>query len=268
MINVTKVEIHASNACNLTCESCSHFSNNGHKGFIKPEEADYQMGLWSHRLNPIMFSLLGGEPLLNPQIDEIIKITRKHWTCNIEFVTNGLLFPKCLNTGKLLNELGFNIVISKHSYDDEYEKLYDEALKFLDKNNVHYFIRDSVKRWTRRYKGFGPDVMPFEDNNPESSWKICPCKSCLQILDCKLYKCAVIAYLQLQKKRWPQISPKWDRYLAYKPLEHTATDAEVEEFVNRKHESICEMCPAEPDRFVKASPLIPVGELLQRLKKV
>lgn len=263
--DVIKLEIHASHACNLTCESCSHFSNGGHKGILSPADADKQMGFWSHRLNPYMFSILGGEPLLNPKIKEIAIIVRKHWKNRIEFVTNGLLFPKHPGLGQLLNELEINIVISQHSNSNEYVAQLEKAKKSLE--GVRYFMRDVMQQWTRRYKGYGPNIMPYEDNSPETSWEICNCKFCLQILDGELYKCPTIAYLRIHKQRWPGISPKWDRYLQYKPLAPTATDEELKDFISRKHESICEMCPSKSEYFEKSSPLITVGELLARIKK-
>jgi hypothetical protein len=266
MKDVIKLEIHASHACNFTCESCSHFSNNGHKGFLTPEDADYQMGLWSNRLNPQRFCVLGGEPLLNPRIEEFLRIARKHWKGAVELITNGFLLPHFSNLGSLLRELDINLVISKHGNSPKFDEQWDVVMTCLNSMNIPYYVRDSISNWTRRYKGYGPNVLPYEDNRPEDSWNICPCKYCLQILDGKLYKCSVITYLQLQKRRWPDISPKWDRYLAYKPLEHTATDQELDEFISRKHESICEMCPAEVDKFEKPSPLITVGELLSKLR--
>jgi len=35
---------------------------------------------WSHRLKPNRFALLGGEPLLNPEILEHIRLARQHWS--------------------------------------------------------------------------------------------------------------------------------------------------------------------------------------------
>jgi organic radical activating enzyme len=266
LYDVIKLEIHASHACNFTCESCSHFSNNGHKGLLTPDDADYQMGLWSKRLNPKTFCILGGEPLLNPRIEEFVIVARNHWKCNIELITNGFLLPKFPNLGSLLNNLKINLIITQHHQSKEYLEQLEQVIKFLKEKQIPFYTREATKYWSRRYKGFGPDVLPYEDHDSKTSWKVCQCKYCLQILDGKIYKCPTIAYLQVQKKRWPNISPKWDRYLAYKPLEHTATDQELEDFISKNHESICEMCPAELEQFDKSSPLITVGELLSKLR--
>lgn len=264
-MDILKLEIHASHACNFTCESCSHFSNNAHKGILTPEDADIQMGFWSHRLNPKIFCVLGGEPFLNPRIEDFLKVTRKHWKNCIELVTNGFLIPKFPKIGKLIDELGINMIITRHHDNEEYIIKLNQVLEFLDTNKIRFTMR-IPQGWTRRYKGYGSDVLPYEDNNPKASWEICNCKYCPQILNGKIYKCPLIAYLTLQKARWPDISEKWNKYLAYKPLEHTATDEEIAEFFSRKEESICEMCPAKIEHFEKPSPLITVNELISRLK--
>src|SRR5260221_8082020 len=33
------LEMHVAHACNLTCESCSHFSNQGHKGTLSVDDS-------------------------------------------------------------------------------------------------------------------------------------------------------------------------------------------------------------------------------------
>jgi len=262
-----KVEIHASHACNFTCESCSHFSNNGHKGYISVKEADEYMGYWSNRINPQWFAILGGEPLLNPHIEEILTVARKHWQGDVEIITNGFLLPNFPDLGSLLQKLNINLVISKHGDTPEFNEKWNAVMQYLADKNMPHCVRESFSNWTRRYKGWGPNVLPYEDDRPDASWEICPAKHCLQIFEGKLYKCPVIAYLRLQKKRWPEISSKWDRYLEYKPLDHTASDDELFNFINAKHEYICEMCPADRDQFNKPSPLITVGELVSKLNQ-
>jgi hypothetical protein len=107
------------------------------------------------------------------------------------------------------------------------------------------------------YKGYGDNMMPFEDQDPETSWNNCIAgQDCFQLLDGNIYKCAPLAYLPLQQKQF-NLSSKWDHYLTYKPLTPSATDQEVEDFFNKKAESYCAMCPANPAKFIKRNPLLP-----------
>ena len=90
------LEYHVAHGCNLSCQQCSHYSNfhvAGKLPTIEDAEADYAK--WSHRLKPRRFALLGGEPLLNPQIIEHIQLARKHWSdSNLMLVTNGFFLHR------------------------------------------------------------------------------------------------------------------------------------------------------------------------------
>src|ERR1700722_11048458 len=53
-------EIHLAYACNLTCESCSHYSNYHFSGVLSLETAESWYQKWSCRLRPKQVTLLGG----------------------------------------------------------------------------------------------------------------------------------------------------------------------------------------------------------------
>jgi len=55
-----KLELHVAHGCNLSCESCSHYSNHAHSGIVSLEDADHWMALWSNRVSVKRFALLGG----------------------------------------------------------------------------------------------------------------------------------------------------------------------------------------------------------------
>src|SRR5207244_5365780 len=62
---VPLLELHVTHACNLACESCSHYSDHGHRGNLDLAEADRWMAAWSGRLHIEQFNLLGGEPTIH-----------------------------------------------------------------------------------------------------------------------------------------------------------------------------------------------------------
>ncbi len=103
-------------------------------------------------------------------------------------------------------------------------------------------------RWSRRYRGAGKDMLPFEDGKPRRSWDICQARFCRQLFEGKLWKCPPLAYLKLVKEKYG-ISDKWDPYLHYQPLDPSCSDRELSEFVVREDETFCSMCSAEPRRF-------------------
>jgi hypothetical protein len=269
VIRFPLLEMHAANACNLTCESCSHFSNNGHKGVLDIDEADRWMSAWNQRLWPAMFRLLGGEPTLNPRLAELVRLAKKHWPrSRIALTTNGFFVHRHGELGKALGDTKAKVVLTLHDRSEEYKAKVLPGYELLRKWSRQYGFQLSIeashKRWTRRYTGTGDDVLPFEDGNIRRSWEKCPAKNCRQLFRGKLWKCSPITYLQLQKETHPDISEKWDPYLAYKPLEPDCSDRELVDFFAAKEQSICGMCPAEPERFDKQSPLIPLSIIRRR----
>ena len=87
-------------------------------------------------------------------------------------------------------------------------------------------VRPAHKNWTRRYEGFGDTMLPYEDGDPRASWEACPARHCKQLLDGRIWKCAPLAYLPMQKAKY-RLADKWDPYLAYRPLEPGCSNAEI-----------------------------------------
>src|SRR5690349_1457484 len=94
-IRIPLLELHAANACNLTCESCSHFSNSGHKGHLRLEDAEAWMQAWKGRVQPDLLRILGGEPTLNPKLPELIELVARQWPeSRIGLTTNGFFLHR------------------------------------------------------------------------------------------------------------------------------------------------------------------------------
>lgn len=83
--------------CNLNCKGCAHFSPLSPEEYPDFEEAERDFA----RLGELFhgkcrnISLMGGEPLLNPQIEDYCRMVRKHFPIgDIQVVTNGILLLK------------------------------------------------------------------------------------------------------------------------------------------------------------------------------
>jgi rubredoxin len=97
-------------------------------------------------------------------------------------------------------------------------------------------------------------MQPFEDGDPRASWDICPARHCKQLLDGRIWKCAPLAYLPMQKAKY-RLSEKWDTYLGYKPLEPDCSRAELRAFAALEDEAACGMCAAKKRLFELPVPL-------------
>ena len=95
---------------------------------------------------------------------------------------------------------------------------------------------------------------PFEDGSPRLRWEICPARVAKQLFEGRIWKCAPLAYLKLQKAKYT-LSSRWDFYLNYKALEPNCTDRELDHFIAREEEVFCGMCPAKPRPFAIPMPI-------------
>lgn len=255
-----RLELHVAHGCNLSCESCSHYSNHGHAGIVSLDEADRWMGLWSSRVAVTRFSLLGGEPTIHPKLPDFVKLVRRHWPrTSIEIVSNGFFLHRHPTLPAVLAaDPDARLAISVHHDSEEYRERLKPVFDLLDDWRQDYKllveIRPSDKNWTRRYEGYGSAMSPFEDDDPRTSWEICPARHCKQLHDGQIWKCAPLAYLPMQKAKY-SLSEKWDPYLAYRPLEPGCSGAELRAFSAVEDESACGMCSAKIRLFELPNPL-------------
>ena len=260
MINIPNLEIHLTHSCNLKCESCSHYSNHGHSGILSLEEAERWFDLWHKRINPKEFSLLGGEPTINPDLVKFVLLSRGYWPeALLRIVTNGFFLhrhPELPLAMKKVSKAELYLTIHHNSL--EYKEKILANLKLIDdwikKYRIKVFVYESFKSWTRRYKGFGSEMEPFEDMQPRLSWENCPAKYCPQLFEGNIWKCAPLAYLEMQDAKY-KLSKKWKPYLKYKPLPIDCSDKQLLDFFNLEEEHYCGMCASKPRRLKLPLPL-------------
>jgi len=82
--------------CNLNCKCCNHFSPLVGEYFVKPEDFEKDFARLSSLAgrNNENIDIMGGEPLLHPQIVKLLEIARKYFDGPINIVTNGILLEK------------------------------------------------------------------------------------------------------------------------------------------------------------------------------
>lgn len=250
LVQCDYLEIPVALGCNLSCDNCSHFSNYKHKGILTIDECDTVTNTWSNKINPTKINILGGEPLINPDLIYIIEKISDKFDGQLMLTTNGLLLPKKHKLLDVLYRKNVILNISIHSTDLQYLAQMRSVKELLKSSNIVVIYNDSITPWYKRYIGYGNDMLPYEDDNKRLSWSNCKGRDCVQLYYNKLWKCAPVAYLQLQKQKF-NISDKWDRYLAYAPLTEDCSLQQIVDFYNSEEEDCCYMCPSRPERFVK-----------------
>jgi len=254
------LELHVAHGCNLTCESCSHYSNHAHAGTVSLEEADRWMGFWSRRVSVTRFKLLGGEPTIHPELPRFVGLVRRHWPrTRIEIISNGFFLHRHPTLPAVLAaDPRAHLVISIHHDSPEYTEKLKPVFALLETwrrdHGVAAIINPSSKNWTRRYEGFGDTMLPFDDGDVRASWEVCPARHCKQLYNGSIWKCAPLAYLPMQKAKY-RLSEKWDPYLAYQPLAPGCSRAALKAFAALEDEAACGMCSAQKRLFELPIPL-------------
>ena len=269
MYRLENLEMHVAHSCNLACESCSHFSNQGHKGIVSLQEAAGWMEAWKHRLSPSTFSLLGGEPTMHPELPDFVLLARGHWPhARLRLVTNGFFLHRHPNLPAVLKATETFLYLSIHHDAPEYLSKIEPIKQLLGQWQSQHGLKvdyyQSHQNWTRRYYGFGAEMHPYEDHQPRQSWEQCRARYCRQLYDGKIWKCSPLAYLGLQNAKYG-LSEAWKPYLDYQPLEPTCTDEELQAFLSREEEAVCNMCPADPQRLELPMPLPSLAKTLSAL---
>jgi organic radical activating enzyme len=269
MIPVQNLEWFAAHACNLSCEGCLTYSDYDYNTVIKKETLKQWFEAWNKRISPKHLAIMGGEPLINKEILDIIQITNDSWNKNyveyFEIITNGFLLYKYPDLPKVLKETNCTLAISIHHDSDEYTQKIQEIKEITDEwvkehgISLRLYTDNSRKEitWRLPFKNYRNGVFdPYEDNDIEGSWNNCPTgQTCWQLYDYNIYKCPLVAYLPLQKKNYG-LSEKWDPYLKYVPLTPDSSDKEIIDFFNQKAEDCCGMCSSVlPEPHYKQDPI-------------
>jgi organic radical activating enzyme len=89
---VSHLGVPAVQHCNLRCAACSHAAPLLPKSFVSPDQLKDDLEKLSQHLRVGEFRILGGEPLLHPNLGDLIEVVRRSKiSSSICLVTNGVL---------------------------------------------------------------------------------------------------------------------------------------------------------------------------------
>ena len=176
--------------CNLNCKGCLFASN-----LVQKEKIEHvsftELEQDAKRMSELFYDIpwiriLGGEPLMHPDIIEILKSYRKYFPdSEIDLCTNGLLIPKMSREfWDTVKQERISIHIS--GYKPVYHML-DKIDKILNAEKIPYAIlkrEKFLKYYTKK-----------ADNDMEKSFEKCIASGCYEVYRGRLSTCsAVIAF--------------------------------------------------------------------------
>lgn len=183
------VDIVITTKCNLRCSNCSHLI----PYYKAPVDLDKDLIIASMRkLNESFdwcnyYSVLGGEPFLNPDLKYILEEVPQH-KCNIlQIETNGMVRPP--NDPELFDVIRRkNICVTFTEYPSNHNSI-EQFSAVLDKEGVKHTIK-----WPQWFD-FGSPI-DHKRNQEELLQQFIACKSrAMSVLNGKLYYCFRCAHL-------------------------------------------------------------------------
>lgn len=180
-------EIDLVSHCNLNCKCCSQFSPIAEKEFLDistmKRDFDRLAGLFSNECERIY--LIGGEPLLHPDIVEIMCLARKYFVKGrISVFTNGLLLKsQSAEFWDTCKENNIDIIVTKYPIDVDY----DELKQMVEEKGVPFsFFGNSI--YYKYMNNLGLDLEGNQD--PINSFYNCgESNNCIKLKNGRLYTC-------------------------------------------------------------------------------
>ena len=264
-VAIENLEINVVLGCNLKCEYCSHFGRYM-KGIVPLEELMKWYATWSPKIAPETVKIIGGEPLLHPDIIAVVEETRRYWPdSEIEFVTNGLRFPKAdQRLFFTICKQDVRVTVSRHFDDPHFNKGFTQAIETLRTYGIEPYIPQSNWYWMKYYRlDEQGKAIPYQSDSSKAWLNCCVKNACTTLMDNKLYRCPQLACATHARHK-DELSGAWDTVLEYRPLLPDCTQDDINVFIHAGGCDQCRICPEKfeyADMYEKINPfgLYPMG---------
>ncbi|SCY05083.1 4Fe-4S single cluster domain-containing protein [Lachnospiraceae bacterium XBB2008] len=190
------LEYHISFHCNLKCAGCTHFSNIissprfGNIDKFRHDLARLQELFWG--IGKIR--LMGGEPLLNPDLPQFIIAARDSFPdADIRVVSNGLLLRE--EHSDILDSMRDNAVLFDISMYPPTQNIINNVSKICNEHNVILTVTPDISEFTA-----GMNLTGMSD--PEESYKSCPAGHCTYLCDGYISTCAMPQLIDIYNSKY------------------------------------------------------------------
>lgn len=194
-------EVHLIDSCNLNCKGCLHFSPLAKPNSFYPfeefkKEIERLAELFDGKFGWI--HLLGGEPLLNPRIEDYLDVIGSNVKKGrVDIITNGLLikkmpasfFEKCKKYGIIISITKYPINLNYEEIE-EFVKGYGCQIEFYgDKTKETSFMTASL---------VANSTMSYKKNYLDCKFS----NACVTLYEGKLYYCSLPAYARFYNEEF------------------------------------------------------------------
>lgn len=231
--NEMRIEVNLADHCNLNCKFCDHFSPIAEEYYLDTESYENDIKRLSQLTNGILggLSLVGGEPLLNKNICDFLKISRQYFPNTlIDIVTNGILLNKNKKIWEALKTYNIKLYVTTYPIKIDFNKIDKLAEEFDIKYERFYmFGTNAIEKVSVHH--------PFKiegDVNPNDYIQCYHFNRCITLRHGKIYTCPIIPYSEHFNKYFKQ------------NLEKDSTDA-IDIYKAKDFKEIAEFCATRPN---------------------
>lgn len=235
------IAMHITDLCNLNCANCSVFAGLcSTNSCPDTEDIKRAVDLFSTVFDQVVvFRILGGEPLLNPDWLDIACYIREVFPfADIEVVTNGTKVLS-ISVSDLERLKLRNITLDITHYQIMGEKI-DQIHSELKENNVRHYITQEIEYFSTLYDF-------HNTRNPLMNFDACKMKfMCMNMYGYEIYMCHAPIGLKRAKQEFPEISFVEDYKVDLR--EEGLTSDKVMEILDKPHD-ICKYCSQDLARW-------------------
>jgi hypothetical protein len=265
-ISVPLVQWYVNHTCNLTCNHCLSFNNFRVAGNYRWEDSAELAQLWSQRILVEDLTIIGGEPLLHPQIDRWVNGVRDCFPRVVDFkvCTNGTRLGY-MDPGVLRAWVDRGVILEIHCHSSlHWDRVWTVLLdifpglateNFMDRPALHAeetrvycgaalvaIVRKSWNFLPTMVRSTGRGYLEFYDTDPEQSHGSCEIRQCHYVIDGLMYKCGPVA-AGATVKNLPMEPRAAQLYRQYRPLDPRDPNLAVRLAALAEPVPQCSLCP-------------------------
>ncbi len=229
-------EVNLANHCNLNCQCCNHFSPLAEEGYLDIEGYKRDLSriheLFGDSIGRVM--LLGGEPLLNRDIVEILKLTRHALPqATLYIFTNGLLLGQMTDDfWDTCRDERIGIKVTKYPINVDYDHWQryaaDRGVDLTDENP------EPIKTTYR---------LPFIEEgglDPYDNYVKCyHANQCIVLRDGRLYTCPIAGWIDQLNQHFNKNFPALEEVSI--DIHAASSRDEIDAFLKRPN-AMCSHC--------------------------
>jgi organic radical activating enzyme len=188
MFHLPYAEFYITNVCNLNCENCNRFNNFHFRGHLYWDDHKSEYQKWAKLVNIDEIGILGGEPLLNPDLLKWIQGVSELWpTSKLKLITNGTRLLQTKNLYEVISQVKSDMLLEVNCHNlSEKTQLIENIKQFLDADViVTYENTDkNYSLWKKSYRNIMDKSWPSCDT-PEQFYTLPDYiqKECIELHD-------------------------------------------------------------------------------------